>query len=494
MSLASRFARGSTFMVLGTGADNIVQFVIFAILAQLLSIRDLGIVTFIILFIDISRIFVAGGLAEAIVQRPAWNDHIASVCFTYNLVMAVILALIFALIGAPLMEHFYGAGTGVVVASLGLIFLIEAVRGVHAAKLRREMNYRSLAVRGTIAGIVGGAIAIAMALAGAGVWALVFQRLCHQVVMTVLTWRAAGWTPKLAFDRVGLREVMPFGVRVTMTRGLEILNMRGPDLIVGFVLGPVGVAIYRVGARALDTLRRTVILPFQDASFSALSRIEDTAGIVSAFVRLNRAAATAAFPVFFGSTAIALELTTTLFGDKYAPSGSVFATLALAGVPNTMLLFAASAFMADGQPRLGTLINSILTIFNIAFVFALAMTYGTVGAAVGNVIALTIVVPVMIFLAKTRLDMDVRDYLGAILPPMVISILMAIMLWVVKLYLLPSMHPILTIAVLVCLGGALYLGMFALWGRKHLRQLFQDLTPLLPSGVRGRLQRMAWFS
>ena len=481
-------------MVLGTSADNIIQFAIFAILAQLLSLRDLGIVTFIVLFIDISRIFVAGGLPQVVVQRREWDDRISSVCFTYNAIMAILITLIFALIGAPLMEHLNGPGTGIVMASLGFIFFIEAVRGVHAAKLRREMNYRSLAVRGSVAGLISGALAVSMAMGGAGVWALVFQRLCNQVVMTILTWRAARWTPKLTMDRASLAEVMPFGLRVTMTRGLEMLNLRAPDLIVGFILGPVGVAIYRVGARALDTLRNTVILPYQDASFSALSRLKSTEAIVSAFIRLNRVAATATFPIFFGATTVALELTVTLFGHKYAPSGAVFAALGLAGLPNTMLLFAASAFMADGQPRLGTIINTALTLLNVILVFVLVMHFGTMGAAIGNLLALTLVVPGMIYLLNRQLGMHVGDYLGAILPPLIISTLMAIMVWGVKLYLLPPMHDIFKIAILVSLGVVLYFGMFALWGRKHIRQLLEDIGPMLPTAIRSRLERSAWFS
>src|SRR3954452_16060308 len=140
-------------MVIGTGADNLIQFFIFAVLARLLSVRDLGIVAFAVLFIELSRILVTGGLPQTIVQRERWDDHVSSVCFTYNALMAVVVALLFAAVGGPLMERAYGHGSGLIGASLGLIFFMEAVKNVHAAKLRRELKYRSLAVRGSVAAL-----------------------------------------------------------------------------------------------------------------------------------------------------------------------------------------------------------------------------------------------------------------------------------------------------------------------------------------------------
>jgi O-antigen/teichoic acid export membrane protein len=487
VSLARRFAAGSTWMVVGTGADNLIQFLIFAVLARLLSVRDLGIVAFAMLFIDLSRILVTGGLPQTLVQRKDWSDYIASVCFTYNALMALAVALVFASIGGPLMEREYGHGSGLVGASLGLIFFLEAVKNVHAAKLRRELRYRSLALRGSVAGLLAGIVAVGLALAGAGVWALVFQRLSYQGVTTVLTWNAARWRPRLVVDRAVLRELMPFAVKVTITRGLEILNLRLPDLIVGFVLGPIGVAFYRVGTRALDALRRIIILPFQDASFAALSRLRSDAAIISAYVRVSRAAATATFPIFVGASAIGSEVTILLFGGKYAASGGIFAILALAGVPNTLILFAGSAFMASGRPRVGTVINVALALLNLLAIVPLAFYRGSLGAAVGSTLAICSTLPLVVLLLKLHLGLRVRDLVRALMPPALISIAMAAFLWGIKTFGLPHMHKLPEVAILVGLGAIFYAAVFAIWGRAHLRELIADLLPILPAVVARRL-------
>jgi O-antigen/teichoic acid export membrane protein len=477
-------------MIAGTVAENVVQLMIFAVLARVLPIRDLGIVTFTMVFVDISRVFVSGGMSAAVVQRPKWDDYVSSVLFTYNAVMAIIIAALFAFVGGPLIEHFYGNGAGLVATALAVVFFTDAIKVIHAGKLRREMRYRSLAVRGSIAGIVSGVVAIGMALTGAGVWSLVFQRLANQTVVTCLTWRASGWQPKLKVDFGVLREVMPFSARVTLTRGLETLNLRIPDLLIGVIAGPVGVALYRVGTRALDSMRRVVLFPFQEASFSAFSRLRAPNAIAAAYLRLSRAIATVTFPVFFGLTAVAAELIVLLFGKKYAASGDIFAVLSLAGIPNTLMLFAASAFMAAGQPRIGNFTSGLLVILNIAFITPLAFGFGTRGAAVGNLVALAMVLPVVVALLKKRLGLRVRDLASAVGTPALLSAGMAVMLWVIKLWVLPPMHDLAEVVTLIAAGILLYMAMFALWGREHLRELVTDLQPIFPERFSIQLARL----
>ena len=474
-------------MMLGTGADSIVQFVIFAILARVLPLRDLGLVAFILVFVDFSRILVSGGLSATIVQRPDWDDYTASVCFTYNTVMAVSVGTLFAVIGAPLFEHFYGSGSGLIVAALGLVFIIDAFRAVHVAKLRRDLQYRSLAVRGSVAGVVAGAIAIIMAFSGAGAWSLVVQRLVYQFVLTWLTLRVTRWWPGFTFDRAVLRNLMPFGSRVAITRGIETLNVRIPDLIVGLIAGPGGVALYRVGTRALDAVRRIVLLPFQDASFSALSRQPTVPAIGDAYLRLNRAVATAIFPMFFGLTAVAAEVAILLFGSKYEASGGILAVLSLAGVPNTLMLFAGSAFLASGQPQIGNLTNGLLFACNVALILPFTYQFGIIGAAIGNLAAMVVVCPIVMILLKRRLGVRGTDVVRAIGAPAALSAAMAAILWAIKLWALPPMSNFAVVLTLVVVGGLLYLAMFALWGRNHLNELVTDLAPLFPARVSGWL-------
>jgi O-antigen/teichoic acid export membrane protein len=252
----------------------------------------------------------------------------------------------------------------------------------------------------------------------------------------------------------------------------------------------VAVAMYRVGTRAMDTLRRVIILPFQDASFAAFSRLHGNEAIVSAYVRLNRAAATATFPLFLGATTIAAELTVILFGEKYAATGQIFAMLALAGIPNTIIMFAASAFMAAGQPRLGTITNAALLGMNIVFVLILMRVAGPSGAAIGNLAALTLATPVVLLLLRHHLGLRVGQLVRVITPPALLSSAMTAILWIIKIYALPPMSDAAEVLAMIAAGGLLYVALFALWGRSHLQLLFLDLEPLLPGAFRDRLVKI----
>ena len=487
MSLKANFARGSGWMVLGASADFAMQFVVFAILARILSVSDLGVVAFALVLTDLGRIIVNGGTAELTVQRATWDDRFGSVCFTLTMILAVVCALLLGVVGGMLVEYHYRAGSGLPTAALSLIFLIEASRAIHGSKLRREFRYKELAGRAAIGTVIAGGIAVVLALRGWGVWALVMQRLLGQSVTTVLTWRAAKWRPQFLLDRAVLREIAPFSIRVTLFRALEVLNQRMPDLLVAVLLGPVAVAIYRVGARSLEAIIRIIVQPFQDAAFSALSRVGEPAAIGQALGRVTRAAALVVFPVFLGAAAVGTELTVLLFGAKYVPSGAVMTVLAIGGVSATMLLIISSAYLAAAQTRALLTANIAAISCNVVAIAIGSLLAGPTGAAAGTALTQLLMAPVGMLLMRRYLHLSPRDVMRGLATPLVAAALMALTLAAVRIWALPlapDMPLAVRLVVLIGLGGVLYPAFLLIAGRRYLAGLLQEVRPLLPGPIR----------
>ena len=70
---------------------------------------------------------------------------------------------------------------------------------VQTALLKRKMKFKIIAIRDISATVTSGLIGIGSALAGFGVWALVFQHLTRTVVSSFLVWWASTWRPNRAF-------------------------------------------------------------------------------------------------------------------------------------------------------------------------------------------------------------------------------------------------------------------------------------------------------
>lgn len=487
MSIKSKFVRSSGWMLLGTGSDYVIQFVIFVVLARILAVSEVGVVALAIVVIEVGRVVVNSGYGEVIVRRETFDDHVASVCFTINLALGVALALAMATLGSFAFEHFYQAGSGAPVAALSAIFVLEASRAVHSAKLRREFKYRDIAARGTVASLLSGAGAILLALNGWGVWSLVLQRLVYQAVMNGVTWWSARWTPRLVLDRAVMRELAPFTLRVTISRTLDLLGSRVPDLVVGALFGPVGVGYYRVGARGIDAINRLAIQPFQDAAFAAFSRVGEARAIGHAYLRVTRTAAILMFPLQIGAAAIAPEIVFLVFGAKYAESGPVFSALALGAMPSTIVYFTLAAYLAAGHPKAMLQASGVALASNLGFVLVLGSAYGLLGAAIGLAVTQYLLAAQNLHLLNCFLGLSPRKVCADLAAPLIAAGLMGISVYALKRHALAHLDVFPRTAIVVAAGAAIYAVLMLLGGRRHLMRILADVAPLLPRAVASRI-------
>ncbi len=485
MSIKSKFVRSSGWMLLGTGSDYVIQFVIFVVLARILAVSEVGVVALAIVVIEVGRVVVNSGYGEVIVRRETFDEHVASVCFTINLALGVALALAMATLGSFAFEHFYQAGSGAPVAALSAIFVLEASRAVHSAKLRREFKYRDIAARGTVASLLSGAGAILLALNGWGVWSLVLQRLVYQAVMNGVTWWSARWTPSLVLDRAVMRELAPFTLRVTISRTLDLLGSRVPDLVVGALFGPVGVGYYRVGARGIDAINRLAIQPFQDAAFAAFSRVGEARAIGHAYLRVTRTAAILMFPLQIGAAAIAPEIVFLVFGAKYAESGPVFSALALGAMPSTIVYFTLAAYLAAGHPKAMLQASGVALASNLGFV--LGSAYGLLGAAIGLAVTQYLLAAQNLHLLNRFLGLSPRKVCADLAAPLIAAGLMGISVYALKRHALAHLDVFPRTAIVVAAGAAIYAVLMLLGGRRHLMRILADVAPLLPRAVASRI-------
>lgn len=483
MSLKSQFLKSSAWGILGTGVDNIIQFIVFIVLARLLPVEDIGFVAFVILIIDLGRIFVYGGLPEALIQAKTWDDESASVCFHANMLMSLVSALL--LTGASIyIGTIYERPDAVaVVGALSLIFVIDAARAVHVAKLRRDFQFKSLALRSTLTGTISGAGAVYLAFHGWGVWALVAQRLLFALMMTLTTWFAARFRPRFYFSLGKLRELLAFSSSAILVRFLDIINLRITDLLVGLLLGPAALGYYRVGSRSLEAITRLVIRPFQDAAFSTFSRVSDTHSIGRALTKTIRFSAFFLFPLLFGTSLISTDIVALAFGESYVPSGRILSFLSLGTVPATFGLFLTAAVLGGGMGGLASRMN-ILTTTCTGALSAVFMLFGTTGAAAGNSLAQYVAFTYNERRASRAFAVEPKLIFLSIIRPLVASLIMYACIYCVTTIALDDLNRILRLFFVISLSSILYIGVMFAIGRGEVKRVFSEFSEFAPNSLR----------
>ncbi len=297
------------------------QMVALVVLAHLLPPSAFGLLAMVASIGAILDLVKEFGLSAATIQRQDITHAQVSSLFWINAGVGASLGLgLFA--AAPLLARFYGQPELTEVARwLAIAFVASGFTVQHWALLRRQMRFAAIAGMETVADLASFAVAIALAAAGKGYWALVVQRLVSPLFLLAASWLICRWRPARPALTAGVRSLLGFGASVTGS-GLAIAFSRSIDqILIGWLWGPAVLGLYERTTRLLIMPVNTINAPVYAAAMPALSRLnDDPARYRSMFGQVMQKLALLTMPVFALSAVTADWIVKILLGPSWIPS------------------------------------------------------------------------------------------------------------------------------------------------------------------------------
>ncbi|HMR08244.1 MAG TPA: oligosaccharide flippase family protein, partial [Polyangiaceae bacterium] len=210
MSLSAEAGRGVAWTTAGKTVAQLVGVGVSLVLARLLTPEDFGLLGMIVVLVGFLAVLADMGLTAAIVQREDLQERHRSSVFWLMLGVGVVLAGGLAL-AAPAVATFYDEPRLTdLVRVFAIDFALSPLVAVQQAVLLRKMAFKSIALAETLGVVVGGAVALTLALMGHGVWALIAKTIATSAALLVTFWLASDWRPRLSFDRKAIAELFRF--------------------------------------------------------------------------------------------------------------------------------------------------------------------------------------------------------------------------------------------------------------------------------------------
>ncbi|MBO4205220.1 lipopolysaccharide biosynthesis protein [Micromonospora echinofusca] len=328
------------------GSSILVTF----LLARLLGPTEFGLLAMALVFITIAQTLIQQGLVSAIVQRDVLTPAHLDAAFGVLVLAGVGIGLLTAA-ASPLWALLNGTpGLTVICLALSPLVPVQALAIVPEALLRRELRFRAVAQRTLLAAVLSGIVGVALALAGAGVWALVGQQLVNGVVSMVVVWLVCPWRPGRRLRLGAIRELWAFSAH-SASAGLGVLLSNRADVIVtGIFFGPVATGIYRLAARLPDLLVDVAVRSLQQVALPSLSRLQrDRAALAAHLTGLQHLGAVAGLPVL-GILAATAGPLVALLGPQWAGTETPLRLLCLYGAVNVYGVLLGPALQAVGEP------------------------------------------------------------------------------------------------------------------------------------------------
>ncbi len=476
MSLERRFTSGVAWMSAGIWVEQAFNFIIFAILARILGVEAFGLLAMVAAFVLFSEFLVRETISDILLTHDVLSPERLNSVFWLLALLGAVLTLVLYLC-APLISDFYNeAVAGPLLVGLSPTVLMIALTAVPVAILRREMQFRVLAIRAALGAAVGGVVGIGMALAGFGVWSLVGQRLAVTATNIVMAWGAVSWRPAFQISRDNMRAILHFSHRILGLRAAELAAVQSPAVIIGAMLGPVQAGYYAIAWRVIEIASFLMIAPLRmvaQPAFGAMARGGGRA--VDLLLDVMRLAGFLAFPTFAGLAILSEPALVLLFGQKWAPAAPVLSLMSIFGMYLCVEKVQQTFCLAAGQPgRLAVL--SWVEVVLAAAVIAGAAPYGLPVVTAGFVVVFLFVWPFKFANLGHITGLSGVVLIRQHLAPLLLSAGMAAAVqWVV--WQLDGSPPVLVLLLGTVTGIVTYFLLAVLFQRNRLRLLIAMVRP-----------------
>ena len=425
----------------------ILSFISNLVLARLLSPDDFGAVGMLAIFIVLSTNFIDGGFGSALVQKtnPTQKDY--STIFYWNLYLAVILYVIIWF-SSPLIASFYGMDIlSKLLRIQALILIINSLGLVQRTRLRKQLQFKRIAIVDIIASILAVAAAIFSAYNGLGVWSLVVYQLMLSSSQTIGLWVTHRWIPSFVFDVQSFKSLFKFGGFLLISDLLNTLCDNVQGLIIGRKFSP-SVMGYYSQAKKLEEIPTTslsnIVAQVTFPIFSELKENRIALGI--AHRKCLHAINFINVPLMSLLIVIAQSLIVFLFTDKWLESVPYFRVLCVAGLANCLQSINYQLYVAMGNSKSMFKWNLLKRGIGLALIF-IGATKGVFGILWGMVIGFWFTYFVNARLAGSITGYTFRKQMYELFPILFITLLSSIVSYCVGSML--SLHYVVTMLIQV---------------------------------------------
>jgi polysaccharide transporter, PST family len=438
-NIGQRSVRGGAVMFTAQAVKLLAQFGSVVVLVRLLPPAAFGLIAMTTALYAVLEPLRDFGLSAATIQNPDLTHSQTSTLFWVNAAAGTLLAGgLFA--ASPLIAEYYHQPQLVAVTRwIAAGFMLTGLSAQHWALLRRQMRFTAVATLETSAELISFAVAIGLAMAGAGYWALVAQRLVGPTLIAPGCWLLCRWRPSRPVFAPGAAALLRFGSSIAGTSMIAMFARSIDQVLIGWIWGPASLGFYDRATKLFVSPLTNILVPLYSIGMPALSRLTvDEDRYRRAFGEILEKLAMVTMPAAAVVVATADWTTEMLFGPKWAAAAPLVGWFALIigyqpSVDTCPLLYMTQ--MRSGELLRASAIDAVLRIAAVGC----TLPYGANAVAAALAISgLLVRAPVSFWLATRCGPVGHAQICRALLPSALAGCSVAAAIWILRRAALPA--------------------------------------------------------
>ena len=317
-SLKKKTVRGTFWSAVDNVANQGVTFLVGLVLARLLTPHEYGLIGYIMILVAVFNSIVDSGFSNALIRKKDAEETDYSTAFIFNLAVSLVLMAAMVLVAGPFSLFFKEPQLVPLVRVMSVIVVINALALIQRTRLVKSVDFKTQTKASLISSVSSGAVGLAMAFGGLGVWSLVGQQISRQFINTVCLWILNRWKPTWKFSWSSFRELFGFGWKLLVSGLIDTVWKEIYQLVIGKFYSTSTLGQYTRGKQFSDIFSSNMTSIVQRVSYPVLSSIQDERErMKEGYRKIIRTTMLTSFVLLFGLSAVAESLLTVLIGPQW---------------------------------------------------------------------------------------------------------------------------------------------------------------------------------
>jgi len=384
---------------------QILSFVRYIILANILAIADIGLLGVAMLMMQALSTFSQTGFQAALIQkRDNVHSHLDT-AWTVGLFRAVILYAVLywaaSFAGLPIFrvppEKVFLAIS--IIRVLGISFLLTALSNIGIIYFQKELEFNRQFALQIIANLSNVVVTIFVVLVYRSVWALVIGKLVGELARLLLSYVFHPYRPRIRFDFDKARELWRFGKWISGGSVIGFIMTQGDDFFVWGYLGIFALALYQMAFKLSNIPTTEITHVISQVTFPALSKIQgDTPRLKNAYLKILQISAFLSVPLAGFIIILTPDFVVLFLNEKWEPIIPVMQILALRSMIVSTGATRGPLFQAVGKPGIKTKLQVLRLTLLAILIYPMTAAWGIKGTAGAITLVIAMVEPLAIYL------------------------------------------------------------------------------------------------
>lgn len=418
--LRARAMRGSVWAIAGYGISQVLRLAANLILTRLLFPEAFGMMALVTVFMQGLMMFSDIGIGPSIMQSKRGDDpDFLNTAWTIQVIRGFCLWLVACVIAIPI-SRFYGEPQlAELIPAVGLGLLITGFNPTRLETGHRHMHLGRISFIQIIAQFIGVIAAIFLAYTTGSVWAFVISGIIGTLIyLALLNIYLPGARNHFRWEKTAVKELITYGKWIFLSTVSGFLFMQSDKLILGKFLTIEALGVYNVGYFLASfplllstTVIHKILIPLYRERPPAAS-VENYQNLrkMRFFVSASILSLLMVF-AFFGASLINI-----LYDVRYQNAGAIVVLTACMQIPLVIIVTYDQAALASGDSRRFFVLAASKAVVMVTVLLIGIQMAGLYGALLSQGIAIIIIYPVAVWLAKEQGAWDpVHDIIFSII-------------------------------------------------------------------------------